>query len=65
MANDVFTATDEIETRSPKTFWLKDTSLDKLKELQLIARNPDKVIGEIKKAIEQKIDELYEIRPNK
>lgn len=58
-------AKDESEPTQAKTFWLKPSTLAKLKALQESVPDPDKIIARVKRAMEREIDELYEKRPNK
>lgn len=63
MSDGPFSPTEKLEKLEGKTFWLKPSTLEKLRAVQDCAPNPDKIIAEIKKAIEQRVDELFESRP--
>lgn len=62
--DDPFSA-DPKELCLPKTFWLKKSTLSKLKRVQDLAPNPEKVIASVKRAIENEIDRLSETAPAK
>lgn len=65
MSIDELWIRDEVESTQGKTFWLKASTLAKIKALQACAGDPDKIIRRIKLAIEKEVDELYEMRPRK
>jgi hypothetical protein len=63
--DDIWRQDEGGEKTRPKTFWLLESTLEKIKLLQAQAADPDKVIRRIKLAIEKEVDQLFELRPKK